>query len=85
MCGHSSTLAQGIAVHWFGREQEPGKWLPPGKATVRQHSFPHSDCGHGCYRTRASACRSRTVPPITSAAEMMSRFLMMYCPSIVGA
>ncbi len=46
---------------------------------------PTLDCGHGCYRTRASACRSRTVPPITSAAEMMSRFLMMYCPSIVGA
>lgn len=29
--------------------------------------------------------RRRTVPPTTSAAEMISRFLMMYCPSIVGA
>ena len=27
----------------------------------------------------------RTVPPRTSAAAMITRFLTMYCPSIVGA
>ena len=29
--------------------------------------------------------RGRTVPPTTNPAEMISRFLMMYCPSNVGA
>jgi hypothetical protein len=34
---------------------------------------------------RASVLGRRTVPPITIAAAMITRFLMMYCPSSVGA
>lgn len=40
----------------------------------------------GRMRRRWVTCfRAATVPPITIAALMMTRFLMMYCPSRVGA